>query len=824
METQTPAGAFGRYELLSLLGRGGMASTWLARWVAEAGVSRTVVIKRILASYASDERFISMFINEARISTGLSHGNVAQVFDFGKVGEEYFLAMEYVDGQPLHRVLRQARTRGMVGLPLSEATFITLEMCRGLHYAHSRLDEQGRPLGIVHRDVSPDNVLVSYEGQVKLVDFGIAKARSLSTIETDPGVIKGKYAYCSPEQLSGLEVDARTDVWATGVVLYQLLCGQQPFTGSVPQLILQIVQGEFPRPRELRPDLPEELERILLKALAVKLPRRYPSAQALADDLSAFLNATDPRFSVAQVMHLMQELFRAELRAAGRPSQLTPTLVTCPTCGSPRTLTPRCPRCGNSYSQPKASAPHAGSASAPEPRPPLPEVSPRQAPHGAMEAPGVAAQVATSQQAAPAEPPAPGQAARPRLDFARLLRGVARYPFTSGGLRTFGALVLAGVLFNALQGLVFPGLAPWVALAASGFTWLYLLAVLLTSAEGRDTLEWRNLPGLLGRALQPTGMCLVAMVAAWLPALLYALLGHGRLASFELLASLLVSRRLRVDALSRAVLWDDPVLWGLLLAGLAFLPPALLFASRRQLEAALSPRKVLESARLLGRDYGLTVAGLAALIGLTAVFSSLLPAVRAGAQGLSPGVLLIEPVGLLGPLLMARVLGLLAHVRGEELESPLREEQASSQSDIARMMTTARAEESTALGGPTPEQQIAELSAAVEARDVQQALELYTRMQLPVMRIPAACHFFVGQSASAQAQYALAIRALEAAADAEPDGPLAPRALVLMARVLGERLGATARARQAYQYVLARYPGTDAARFAQGQLAQFSNG
>lgn len=824
METQSPAEAFGRYELLSLLGRGGMASTWLARWVAEAGVSKTVVIKRILASYASDEQFISMFINEARISASLSHGNVAQVFDFGKVGNEYFLAMEYVDGQPLNRVLRQAHTRGLVGLPLSEATFIAQEMCRGLHYAHSRRDEQGHPLGIVHRDVSPDNVLVSYEGQVKLVDFGIAKARSLSTLETEPGVFKGKYAYCSPEHLSGHEVDARTDVWATGVVLYQLLCGRQPFTGAAPQLMMQIVQGEFPRPRELRPDLPEELERILLKALAVKLPRRYPSAQALGDDLSAFLNATDPRFSVAQVTHLLQELFRAELRAAGRPAPLTPVLVTCPTCGSPRTLTPRCPRCGNSYSQPRTPPPHTGTSSTPEARSPSPEGSPREAPLRPKEAPGVAVQTATSQKTALARPPTRGQAPRPHLAFSQLLPGVARYPLTFAGLRTAGALVLAGVLFNFLQARVFPGLSTWLALAASGFTWLYLCCVLRASAEGRDALEWSSLPGLLGPASRPTGMCLLAMGAAWLPASLYALVAHGGSASVELLASLFVNRRLEVNAVARYVLRGDPVLWGLLLAGLAFLPPALLFASRDELGAALSPRKVLESARLLGRDYRLTVVGLAVLIGVTAVFSASVSEVYAEEQGVAPWRLLVEPVGLLGPLLMARVLGLLAHVRGEALAALVQEEQAPSPSYIAGMMTTDKAEETPALDVPTARQQVDELSAAVEARDVHQAIELYTHMQLPVTEVPAACHLFVGQAASSQEQYTLATQALEAAADAEPDGPLAPRALVLLARVLGERLGDTARAQQTYQYVLARYPGTDAARFAERQLTQSSTG
>ncbi|RYZ12328.1 MAG: serine/threonine protein kinase, partial [Myxococcaceae bacterium] len=158
---------FGRYELVSWLGRGGMAETWRAQLVGDAGVTKPVLIKKVLPEYANDEAFISMFISEARISATLSHGNVAQVFDFGRVDGEYFLAMEFVDGQPLHRVLKRAIKSGMAALPVPVAVFIAMEMCRGLHYAHSRTDGSGKPLGIVHRDISPDNVLLGYEGQVK---------------------------------------------------------------------------------------------------------------------------------------------------------------------------------------------------------------------------------------------------------------------------------------------------------------------------------------------------------------------------------------------------------------------------------------------------------------------------------------------------------------------------------------------------------------------------------------------------------------------------------------------------------------------------------
>jgi len=155
-----------------------MAETWRARLLGAAGVTKPVLIKKILPAYADNEAFISMFITEARISATLSHGNIAQVYDFGKVGDEYFLAMEYVDGKQLDRIVKRAQRAGLFALPPQLATFIALEVCRGLHYAHTRKDENGNPLGLVHRDIAPDNVLVSYEGQVKIVDFGIAKAKA----------------------------------------------------------------------------------------------------------------------------------------------------------------------------------------------------------------------------------------------------------------------------------------------------------------------------------------------------------------------------------------------------------------------------------------------------------------------------------------------------------------------------------------------------------------------------------------------------------------------------------------------------------------------
>jgi serine/threonine protein kinase len=319
---------FGRYELQTRIGRGGMAETWRARLMGAAGVTKSVLIKKVLPEFAGDAAFINMFISEARISATLSHGNVAQVFDFGQVDGNYFLAMEYVDGQPLHRILKRAKGSGFTCLPGPIATFIALEMCRGLHYAHTRTDEKGVPLGIVHRDISPDNVLVSYEGQVKIVDFGIAKARSLRGFDTAPGVVKGKYLFFSPEQARGEQVDARTDVWATGVVLYLMVCGRLPLEGPEYEVRRKLaLRQPLPRARDVLPDVPAALDAILHKALALKKEDRFESAHALGDALAGFLYTSAPRFSAMSAAYLLCELFRTEMTQEGRDTRVPPTFV-----------------------------------------------------------------------------------------------------------------------------------------------------------------------------------------------------------------------------------------------------------------------------------------------------------------------------------------------------------------------------------------------------------------------------------------------------------------------------------------------------------------
>ncbi len=317
------APTFGKYQLLDRIAAGGMAEIFQARYSPAPGVTKLVVIKKILPHYAENKAFIAMFTNEARIAMGLSHGNIAQVFDFGAIDGDYFLAMELVDGQPLSKVLKRAKALGLPALPPQFAAFIASEMLKGLHYAHTRLDEQGRALQIVHRDVSPQNVLLSYESQVKLVDFGIARARNAGVEETNANnAVKGKYAYFAPEQARGKDLDGRTDVFAAGIVLYEMLVGQLPFQGRMMDVLSKIVRGQFPRPREVNRAVPVELERIVLKAMALDRAERYPTAEAFHQDLSKYLAQAHPDFSAAELALLLQLLFEEDLVAAGRPTQL----------------------------------------------------------------------------------------------------------------------------------------------------------------------------------------------------------------------------------------------------------------------------------------------------------------------------------------------------------------------------------------------------------------------------------------------------------------------------------------------------------------------
>lgn len=310
---------FGKYELLEPLGSGGMAVVYRARYTVGPGISKSVVIKRVLGNYSEDPAFVEMFIHEARISVGMSHGNIVQVFDFGQVEGEYFLAMELVDGHPLSRVLKRAKAKGLVQLPAPLAVSIAIEMCKGLHHAHALTDEQGQPLGVVHRDVSPENVLISYGGEVKITDFGIAKAELAGRPVTEAGKVKGKYLYVSPEQAQGQALDARSDLYAVGVVLYRMLCGRLPIEGNEVEVMTRIVRGQLTPALQLNPGLDAELVHILMRALATSKEARHQSAEELQQDLSRWLATRAPLYKPNTLKHLMGWLYAMDLSALGRP-------------------------------------------------------------------------------------------------------------------------------------------------------------------------------------------------------------------------------------------------------------------------------------------------------------------------------------------------------------------------------------------------------------------------------------------------------------------------------------------------------------------------
>jgi serine/threonine-protein kinase len=306
---------FGKFKLISRLGRGGMAETWKAQLVASAGVTRPVVIKRVLAGYALIPRFVEMFVNEARVTASLSHGNIAQVLDFGEVGGEYFLAIEYVHGRTVRELMDTSARQGAWHLPVPLACFIGIELCKALHYAHTRTDAAGAPLGIVHRDVSPENVLVSFEGQVKVVDFGVALSRLEGRNETEPGLVKGKYRYFSPEQARGEKVDARSDVFAVGVMLYEMLCGRLPFMGTEQETLQALLQGRYPPPASLNPALADGLGDVLDHALALDRDRRLQTAAALQEELSTYLFKRSPAFNAKLLESYVHEVFAGDLKA-----------------------------------------------------------------------------------------------------------------------------------------------------------------------------------------------------------------------------------------------------------------------------------------------------------------------------------------------------------------------------------------------------------------------------------------------------------------------------------------------------------------------------
>lgn len=291
---------FGPYQLVRQLAVGGMAEIYLARATGLSGFEKFVALKMIHPNYAEDSHFIDMLVEEAKIVVHLTQPNIVQIFDLGRIGDVHYIAMEYVDGLDLYHVLRAITEVGEL-LDFDVAAYIALEICAALDYAHRCRDQLGRPLGIIHRDISPQNILLSKAGEVKLADFGIAKA-SVRARQTAVGVIKGKYYYMSPEQAWGDAVDHRTDLFSTGVVLYESIVGQMLYLDEDLGVLLDKVRkAEIAPPSTLRPGVPRALEDIVLRAVARRPEDRFQSAHEFQLALQQFLWSYAPHFNLGRV-------------------------------------------------------------------------------------------------------------------------------------------------------------------------------------------------------------------------------------------------------------------------------------------------------------------------------------------------------------------------------------------------------------------------------------------------------------------------------------------------------------------------------------------
>jgi eukaryotic-like serine/threonine-protein kinase len=293
--------------LLRRLAAGGMAEVYLARIAGAGGVAKLVAIKRIHPNHAADEGFGAMLLDEAKLAVSLSHRNIVQTLNVGRIDGSYFIVMEHVDGHDAGQVLDALRRQGR-RFPIDLAAHVIAEVCRGLDYAHRHLDGQGESTSIVHRDVSPQNVLFSFAGEVKLLDFGIAKTRSRRS-DPDAGVIKGKYFYMSPEQAWAEPLDQRSDIFSAGIVLWELLVGERLHRASDVQSVLDAVRrAEVPVPSSLRKDVPEALDAIVARATALNADERFACAGAMADALVAYLAGRPPSHASVQIAEMLAGL------------------------------------------------------------------------------------------------------------------------------------------------------------------------------------------------------------------------------------------------------------------------------------------------------------------------------------------------------------------------------------------------------------------------------------------------------------------------------------------------------------------------------------
>jgi eukaryotic-like serine/threonine-protein kinase len=295
-----------KYKVIRKFDAGGMAEVFIADAIGAGGIIKRVAIKRILPSLAENKKFVAMFLDEARVATLLSHANIVQTFDVGESDDSYFIVMEFVDGASLKGIVDYRAERGQL-IPMGAAVKFVIEACKGLDYAHNAVDYRQKPLNIVHRDISPPNLLISVRGEVKVVDFGLAKAAS-QLEETDPGVVKGKFSYLCPEAVQGLTVDHRADIFSLGIILWELLTGKRLFYGQNEYKTVQLVEKcHIPSISVLNPHVPQVLDDIVYKALIKDRDLRYQHAADFADALTSFLFSAGLKATSQDIAALVRE-------------------------------------------------------------------------------------------------------------------------------------------------------------------------------------------------------------------------------------------------------------------------------------------------------------------------------------------------------------------------------------------------------------------------------------------------------------------------------------------------------------------------------------
>ena len=301
---------FGKYQLLDKIAVGGMAELFRAKLTGAQGFEKLIAIKKILPNLSREENLVTAFIDEAKLAALLHHENIIQIYDFGSMDDQYFIAMEYLFGKDLRTISRTARKKELA-LSIENIVYIVSRICAGLDYSHHLKDLQGKPLNIIHRDINPQNILVTYEGQVKIIDFGIAKAASHNT-QTRENLIKGKLAYMSPEQANGKQIDHRSDIFSTGIILYELLADRRMFTGETLHVLSLVRDAKYTPPEEVIPELPAKLKEILHRSLAKDPDARYQTAGEMQADIEEFMFERSLRPNARSFAEYIKQLFEEE--------------------------------------------------------------------------------------------------------------------------------------------------------------------------------------------------------------------------------------------------------------------------------------------------------------------------------------------------------------------------------------------------------------------------------------------------------------------------------------------------------------------------------